>query len=147
MEQSHQPTPAPSRLQRLAWQSAGWLFVALGLIGTALPVMPTTCFMIVALACFTRSSPRLANWLLTHPRFGGALQDWRQYQAISPPTKRVAVGGLAISWLVVLASSHGWLVPLAVGVVLTCVGTFVLTRPDGCPATPGVLPQAHNDTV
>ncbi|MGI9331044.1 MAG: YbaN family protein [Gammaproteobacteria bacterium] len=124
---------ATSRPARWAWVGAGWFFVGLGIIGAFLPVMPTTCFLILALACFTRGSPRLASWLLNHPRFGAPLRDWQQHGAISPPTKRVAVGGLVIAWAVVIAMTSGWLLPLGVGLVLTCVGTYILTRPDGCP--------------
>ena len=147
MDDTTTPAPAMSRPKRLAWQGAGWVFVGLGLIGAAVPIMPTTCFMIAALACFTRGSPRLANWLLHHPRFGPPLRDWQQHRAISPPTKRVAVAALVVAWLIVIAVSSGWLVPLGVGVVLTCVGTFIMTRPDGCPVRAEVLRPTADDTA
>ena len=121
--------------------------MGLGLVGAAVPVMPTTCFMIVALACFTRGSPRLANWLLNHPRFGGPLRDWQQHRAISPPTKRVAIAGLIVAWFIVVVTTSGWLLPLAVGVVLMGVGTFILTRPDGCPVPARVLPDPADESA
>lgn len=112
---------------------AGWFFVMLGLIGAVLPVVPTTCFLIVALACFTRGSPRLANWLLNHPRFGGPLREWQAHGVISPPTKRIAIAGLLLAWTITTLVSSGWLVPLSVGLVLTGVGVYILTRPEICP--------------
>ena len=45
-----------ARLRRWAWTAAGMLMVALGIIGAMLPVMPTTIFLILALACFSRAS-------------------------------------------------------------------------------------------
>lgn len=140
-------SPAMSRTRRLAWQAAGWLFVGLGLVGAALPVMPTTCFMIAALACFTRGSPRLANWLLNHPRFGPPLRDWQHHRAISPRTKRVAVTAIGFAWLIVVATTSGWLLPLAVGVVLSLVVAFIWTRPDGCPVPAEILSPTADDTV
>ena len=49
---------------RWLWFAAGWLMVALGFIGAMLPVMPTTIFLIMAVGCFARSSPRFERWLL-----------------------------------------------------------------------------------
>ena len=147
MSEDQTAVPAVSRPRRLAWQGAGWFFVGLGLIGAAVPIMPTTCFMIAALACFTRGSPRLANWLLNHPRFGAPLSDWQEHRAISRPTKRVAIAGLVIAWLIVIAVSSGWIVPLGVGLVLTCVGTFILTRPDGCPVSADILRPTADDNA
>lgn len=49
----------------------GWLSVVLGIIGIFLPLLPTTPFLLLAAACFVRSSPRFYQWLIRHPKLGG----------------------------------------------------------------------------
>ena len=71
-----------NRLSRPAWLGLGLFFVLLGFIGALLPLMPTTIFLILAAGCFARSSPRLENWLLTHPHFGHHIVAWREKGAI-----------------------------------------------------------------
>lgn len=95
-------------LARAAWLRGLYLvlglgFVALGVVGAFLPVLPTTPFMIVAAACFARSSTRLENWLLGHKRFGPLLRDWRARGAIPRRAKFASLAGTmagyAMFWL------------------------------------------------
>lgn len=118
-----------SRLARTAFLAAGWVLVCLGIVGAFLPVMPTTVFLIGALACFARGSPRLERWLLDHPRFGPPLRAWREQGAISARSKKTAVAAMAVSLIIVMATSHSWVVPAAVGAVLLAVAAYVITRP------------------
>ena len=65
----------------------GWLFVALGVIGAMLPIFPTTPFLIVALALFSKSSPRFHQMLLNNALFGPALKQWEDKKTLSRKTK------------------------------------------------------------
>ena len=48
----------------------GWLFVFLGIVGIVLPILSTTPFLLLALALFSKSSPRLHKMLLDNQWFG-----------------------------------------------------------------------------
>ncbi|MEX0923114.1 MAG: YbaN family protein [Rhodovibrionaceae bacterium] len=109
--------------------AAGGLAVALGVLGAFLPLLPTTPFLLLALACFARSSERFHSWLYSHPRFGPPLQDWERYGVISRRAKLLAVAVMAASFGFVLYRSEDWILPAAVAVVLLAVAAFLLSRP------------------
>lgn len=116
---------------RLGYLTLGWLMLGLGAIGAAVPLLPTTVFLIAAAWCFARSSPRLHARLMAHPRFGPPLADWRAHGAIRPDVKRLALGGMAGSFALSLALGVGLLALLAQGAALAAAAAFVMTRPDG----------------
>ena len=108
----------------------GLAFVALGFAGAFLPVLPTTPFLILATACFARSSPRLNNWLLTHPRFGPGLRTWRERGAISWKTKLIALAGVSFGFLLFwIGSKPDPLLMTSVGALALAGLAYVFTRP------------------
>jgi uncharacterized membrane protein YbaN (DUF454 family) len=114
---------------RFAYLAAGFLFLAMAAVGVVLPVMPTTVFLILAAAAFARSSPRLEAWMLSHPSFGPTIRRWRESGAISLPAKRLAIGGMATGFaILVLVTQPGWLLTAVVAVVLAACAAYVLTR-------------------
>ena len=114
---------------RAGWLALGLMFVGLGFIGAFVPLMPTTIFLILAAACFTRSSPRLEAWLLNHPRFGPTLRAWRAEGAVPRQAKIAACLGMAVGfglfWLVV---RPGLWLGLTVAVAMTVCAVFVASR-------------------
>ena len=74
----------------------GWLFVVLGVAGAILPVLPTTPFILLAAACFARSSERFYAWLLENRIFGPLIRDWRAHRAIPRRAKWLAIGAIFV---------------------------------------------------
>ncbi len=75
----------------------GIVAVFLGVLGVFLPLLPTTPFLLLASACFARSSTRLHGWLLTNKLFGSYLSDYEQGKGIPLKGKIMAVGLLWVS--------------------------------------------------
>lgn len=69
----------------------GGLSLVLAFLGILLPLLPTTPFLLLASACFMRSSPRFYRWMHEHPRLGPLLTNWYENGAV---TKQVKSRGL-----------------------------------------------------
>lgn len=76
----------------------GWLAIAAGLVGLFLPVVPTVPFLLLAVACFARSSERCHRWLVEHNHFGPLLRGYLHGGGIPLKAKRMAIGMVWISF-------------------------------------------------
>ena len=82
---------------RLAFLALGTLFLALGIAGAFLPVLPTTPFMLLAAACYARASTRFYNGLLNNRMFGPTILEWRRYRSIPYRVKWTALILMAVT--------------------------------------------------
>jgi uncharacterized membrane protein YbaN (DUF454 family) len=90
-------SPHPNPLVRKVWVVLGFGSLVLAVIGAILPIMPTTCFVILAAACFARGSTRFHGWIRNNRLFGPMVRDWEQHRSMPLRAKLVAVPGLVIS--------------------------------------------------
>lgn len=124
--------PILPAMSRALFLSTGFLLLGLAFLGALLPVMPSTIFVILAAACFARSSPRFEQWLVEHPRFGPSLVAWREHGAILPQAKALALAGMALGYVLFLwsAGPGPWLAA-AVALFFVASACYVVTRPSG----------------
>lgn len=117
-------------MRRIIYLVLGFVLTGLGIIGAFLPLMPTTIFLILAAACFARSSPRFEAWLMNHPRFGPSLRNWREHGVVPPMAKVMACGGMTLGFLLFFLLAHPklWLALLVAGLLALCA-LFVVSRP------------------
>ncbi|MFP4555489.1 MAG: YbaN family protein [Bacteroidales bacterium] len=88
---------------RFLMVTGGVVSVTLGIIGIALPLLPTTPFLLLAAYLFLRSSQRLYRWLLTHRVFGSYIRNYIHHRSIS---KSVKVSTLIILWATICISAY-----------------------------------------
>lgn len=77
------------------------LSVILGIIGIFVPLLPTTPFLLLAAACFFRSSDFLYNKLITNRFLGFYIQNYRENKAIPIKLKLFSISFL---WITILYS-------------------------------------------
>jgi uncharacterized membrane protein YbaN (DUF454 family) len=80
---------------RWALMFSGFLATTLGVIGIFLPVLPTVPFLLLALACFARSSEQFYNWLLDHSHLGPIIRPYINGQGMTRASK---VKAIALVW-------------------------------------------------
>ena len=71
-----------NKVARLLLTSAGLIFLGLAALGAVLPLLPVTPFLLLAAACFARSSDRLYRWLHENRLFGEYLRRYRAGEGI-----------------------------------------------------------------
>tara|TARA_Y100001970_G_scaffold288855_1_gene417424 strand:+ start:96300 stop:96728 length:429 start_codon:yes stop_codon:yes gene_type:complete len=90
-ERVHTAKESDNPVLKILWVSLGSFFVALAAVGVALPGIPTTPFLILAAACYIRSSQKLYNWLINNKTFGPYLKDYREGKGIPKKAKILAI--------------------------------------------------------
>ena len=96
---SHTVKIKTSKLARISWLIAGSISVSVGLIGIIVPGLPTTVFMLIAAACFYRSSQRFYDWIISHKLFGHHVKNYREGKGMP---KRAKVMAFLFRWGFVL---------------------------------------------
>ena len=114
-------------MQRSFFLFIGFLALGLGVIGIALPVLPTTPFFLLAGAMFMRSSDRWSHWLLNHHVFGSYIRNYIEHKAVARHSKVMA---MALLWPTILVSAYlvDWLwLKVLLFLVATGVSIHVLS--------------------
>ena len=113
---------------RTTYLLIGHASMAMAFAGIFVPLLPTTPFVLLAAACYSRGSERFHTWLHEHPRFGPMIHSWREHRALGLRTKIVAVITVvaSITWSAIRLNAPWNVAALLIG---AAVLTFLLSRP------------------
>ena len=73
---------------RIFYLMIGFTSLGLALLGVVLPLLPTTPFLLLAIACFSRSSMRFEQWLYHTKLYQIYVADFRETGTITRERKR-----------------------------------------------------------
>ena len=88
------------------YRALGFVFLGIGALGVILPLLPATPFVLLAAACFARSSEKWHRWLLSSATFGPMVRNWEENRCITCRVKMIGilsmivVGGFSIFYAV-----------------------------------------------
>ena len=93
----------------------GSLSLALGLLGIALPLLPTTPFLLLSATCYFHGSDRLYRWLMAHPTLGPYIRSFREDKTIPLRAKVVSV---TMVWVTLLYCIFFVVTPLWLRIII-----------------------------
>ena len=120
-------------MSRAVFVGLGTFFLAVGIVGIFVPLLPTTPFLLLASACYFRGSERLHRWLLGHGRLGAYIRAYEEGRGIPLRGKVLALtmmwssigyGLYRFQWPLVQAA----LLAIAVGVTVYLLRLPTLRR-------------------
>lgn len=88
---------------KLLYLLLGTLSLILGIIGIFLPVLPTTPLLLITAFCYYRGSSRMYDWLMSHPKLGPYIRNFREHRMIP---RRVKAYILTMLWLSLLFCAY-----------------------------------------
>lgn len=120
--------PTVTGIKKVVYLFLAALFFVLGALGIALPVLPTTPFLLLTSYFLIRTSPRLNQALLRSPILGQVLKEWQQDGGV-----RLSVKIQAITIVIAIISATLIFSPLSMAlkivlVALACIGILVIIR-------------------
>lgn len=141
MPKARMPEVKVPSLRRVIYTGLAGISFSLGVIGLFLPLLPTTCFMLLAVGLASKGSPRFALWIRRHPRFGPPIRAWEQERAIPRHAKLVAVALLTLSMVVLALSINAVTVRIVLIVGLSMLAVWIYTRPEPLSSSSTRLPS------
>lgn len=113
--------------------AAGMVSTAVGVIGIFVPLLPTTPLLLLAAACFMRSSDRLYTALIRHKVLGMYIKNYMEKRGI--PIK-IKLFSIALLWAGILSSAMFatdklWLRILLVSIAIVVSIHIMLIRKKG----------------
>jgi uncharacterized membrane protein YbaN (DUF454 family) len=109
-------------MERGLWIGAGTIFLAIGAIGVAVPLLPTTPFLLLAAFCYARGSKRLYNWLLEHRYLGIYLRAYERGEGVGNSAKALS---LLLLWGTMMATIVFLVDNVVVMLVIVAIGLGV----------------------
>lgn len=102
----------------------GSFFMGLGILGIFLPLLPTTPFLLIAAACYIRSSEKFYNWLINNKWLGNYIKNYIEGKGVPLKVKALSISllwitiGYSVVFVVHIFLIRVILILIAIGVTI-----------------------------
>ena len=110
------------RAMRYLWIVAGTVSLAIGVIGVAIPLLPTTPFLLLAAACYMRGSKRMHRWLMNNRVLGQYIRNYAEGRGVSV---RFKIFTIALLWITILFTAFIILSEPIIQTILVLIAVLV----------------------
>ncbi|HKU14902.1 MAG TPA: YbaN family protein [Steroidobacteraceae bacterium] len=116
--------------QNFLWRAVALLAFAVGIVGLAIPVLPTVPFLILAAWAASKGWPAFELWLLEHRLYGPHIRSWRERRIVPRAAKIWAVLTMSASaTLIQLLDVPRWL-QIGTPLVMAVIAVWLCSRPE-----------------
>ncbi|MBA7482190.1 MAG: DUF454 family protein [Dehalococcoidia bacterium] len=112
----------PEKLKRRLLIAAGTISTAIGIVGIFVPILPTTPFLLLAAACYLRSSQKFYNWLLNARFIGAYVRNYVQGKGMPWKVKIITI---LLLWITITCSIIFAVQALIIRVILLIIAIGV----------------------
>jgi len=112
----------PKKLKKGLLIIAGTISTAIGIVGIFVPILPTTPFLLLAAACYLRSSRRFYNWLLNSRFFGAYVRSYLQGRGMPLKIKIITI---CVLWVTITCSAIFAVEDLIIRIILFIIAAGV----------------------
>lgn len=117
------------KVRRFVFVVLGHHFLAVGIIGVVVPLLPTTPFVLLACFCYERGSPKFHAVVLENKHIGPYISNWKRNGSIPLRAKCISVSMIVLSIGYIVYAAPIIAVKLSIAAIGICVSGYILTRP------------------
>ena len=115
-------------MKNLILKSIGGISLVLGVLGVFLPLLPSTCFILLATWAFSKSSPQFHGWLTQRSPFSSSIKNWQQHRTVPKKAKVAATLSLVTSFVITSLFVTNEIVLIALSLGMIALLAYLLTR-------------------
>jgi hypothetical protein len=100
----------------------GTLFLAIGVFGIFIPLLPTTPFLLLAAACYIRGSKKFYDWLIKNRWLGEYIKNYQDGKGVPFKVKIITI---TVLWLTIIISTIIYVSNLIIQIILIFIAIGV----------------------